>query len=201
MDNLNSFSDAQLLALIAKDGSEKAFVVLFDRYKDKIYHYILKHVKSSEIAEEILSDIFMKLWEGRQLVDNITELAAFLHKVAFYKAMDFLRTTARQKRLQQAYCDYFLLSENVPDPESWVLSEEEKALLRKAILQLPPRQKEIYLLSREEGLTHEQIAKTLNLSKSTVNNHLVAALRNIAKDLATYNKHSLNLLPLLLLFL
>ncbi|QES89001.1 RNA polymerase sigma factor [Rhizosphaericola mali] len=198
MADFSTYSDEQLLQLFndAVVGQE-AFSTLFEKYQKQIFHYLLKHVKSPEIAEEILSDIFLKLWQGRELTSTITNIAAFLHKVAYYRSIDFLRTTARHKRLQSAYNDYFLLSNNVKNPENWMIAEEEKTLLLKAILQLPARQKEIYLLSREEGLTHEKIAEILHLSSSTVNNHLVAALKNISKYLAKYQNGSLNLLAVI----
>ena len=81
MTNFTSFTDEQLFSFI-KEGNEMAFNVLFERYRDKLYYYILRHTKSAEITEEIVIDIFMKLWVGRELAVNIKSPAAFFHKVA-----------------------------------------------------------------------------------------------------------------------
>jgi RNA polymerase sigma-70 factor (ECF subfamily) len=181
MDNYAAFTDEQLLAFLEKD-SEAAFNALFERYRNKLYYYILRHTKSPEIAEEIVIDIFMKLWKGRKLAGHIREPAAFFHKVGYYKAMDFLRTTARHSRLQQAYIDRAERAGETK-PDDLLIDVEARELLLRAINQLPPQRKLIYQLSREEGLSHEEIAQTLKLSRSTVNNAIVSASRSIVRYL------------------
>ncbi len=177
MNTCVSNSDVQLLALI-KRGDELAFTTLFGRYRNKIYFYILRHIKSPEIAEEIVIDIFMKLWTGRELLSEIREPSAFFHKVAYFKAMDFMRTTSRHLRMQQAYADRM----EVPGdklPDDLLIDEECRQLLLNAVNQLPARRQLIYKMSRDEGLSHEAIASALNLSRSTVNNTIVSASRSV----------------------
>ena len=177
-------TDSTLLSAIAL-GDEAAFTVLFERYRNKLFYYLLKHVKSAEVAEEIVTDIFMKLWTGRALAEQIKDIGAFLHKIGYYKALDFLRTTARHTRLRQVYIDHMALP-GEPQADELVISTELKTLLYKAVNGLSPQRKMIYQLSRQEGLTHEQIAALLGLSPSTINNALVAANRSIEKTLRMY---------------
>ena len=177
-------TDSTLLSAIAL-GDEAAFTILFERYRDKLFYYLLKHVKSPEVAEEIVTDIFMKLWTGRALAEQIKDIGAFLHKVGYYKALDFLRITARHARLRQIYIDYASLS-GEPQADELMINAELKVLLYKAINGLSPQRRMIYQLSRQEGLTHEQIAALLGLSPSTINNALVAANRSIEKSLRAY---------------
>lgn len=178
-------TDIVLLSKITA-GDEQAFTTLFERYRDKLFYYILRHTKSPEIAEEIVTDIFMKLWLGRELAGQIKDIGAFLHKVGYYKVMDFLRTTARHSRLQQVYAEYTNhMAANAGEP---FFDEEMKALLYEAINQLPPQRKLIYRLSKQEGLSHEQIADKLHLSPSTVNNTIVTATRSISTYVKTYAK-------------
>ena len=172
-----SKTDQQLLTLI-KTGDEAAFTILFERYRNKLYYYLLRHTKSKEVAEEMVIDIFMKLWKGRDLADQIQEASAFFHKVGYYKALDFLRTTARKAQLKQVYIERAKV-EKEKMPDELLMDGETKLLLLKAVNQLPPQRKRIYQLSREEGLSHEQIAQILSLSKSTVNNTLVSASRSV----------------------
>src|SRR5690606_8849132 len=181
MRNVSSHTDEQLLCLI-KTGNEAAFTILFERYRSKLYYYLLRHTKSAEISEEIVVDIFMKLWKGRDFADEIEEASAFFHKVGYYKALDFLRTTARRKQLKQVYIDR-AMSEQEKMPDELMIDEETKLLLLKAVNQLPPRRKMIYELSRDEGLSHEQIANLLGLSKSTVNNTIISATHSISEYL------------------
>lgn len=184
MKDYSSYKDVELLPLL-KTGNEEAFTVLFERYRTRLYYYLLRHTKSPEIAEEIVTDIFMKLWEGRELAEQISEPAAFFHKVGYYKAMDFLRATARSKQLQQVYLRR-ASQESQMAPDELLIDRETKELLLQAINQLPPQRRRIYKLSREQGMSHERIAGALNLSKSTVNNSIVAATRSISGYLQKY---------------
>jgi len=181
------YNETLLLQQMA-EGDEIAFARLFEKYRDKLFAYMIKHVKSKEVAEEMVTDIFMKLWIGREFALQIKDLGAFLHKVGFYKAMDFLRTASRHTRLLQVYIDR---QETLPEKgaDDLLIDAEFKALLYEAVNQLPPQRKRIYLMSRENGLTHDQIAEALHLSRSTVNNAMVASNRSIVQFL---QKHAMD---------
>jgi RNA polymerase sigma-70 factor (family 1) len=181
MTATHTYTDQELLHQIA-GGDESSFTIIFERYRNRIFFYLLKHTKLAEVAEEIVTDIFMKLWTGKDLIVQIDNLPAFLHTVAYNAAMDFLRTTARHERLAKVYTERGI-TETPRTPELLLIDEETKQILLQAIRQLPPQRQLIYRMSREEGLTHEQIAAALNLSRSTVNNALVASQRSISKYL------------------
>lgn len=178
MQNSPLHNEKEILQSIA-EGNESAFNTVFELYRDKLYNYLLKITKSPEISEEIVVDIFVKLWVGRALVQQINQLEGFLHRVAYHMAIDFLRTTSRHKRLQKAYIDRL-----EPEPEKRadeiLMDAQCMQLLREAIFQLSPQRRLIYTLSREQGLTHEQIATALNLSRNTVKNSMMAAIKSIS---------------------
>lgn len=184
--------DALLLARIAR-GEEAAFNLLFERYRDKLYHYLIKITKSAPISEEIVSDIFIKIWVGRELMPQIVQFEPYLHKVAYHKAVDFLRTASRHTRLQKLYIQRM---EHAPEKlaDEVLIDEESRLLLQKAIGSLPPRRKLIYTLSREQGLTHDQIAKALNLSSNTVKNSMMAAIKTITGFLKDKSGNPLTLI-------
>lgn len=175
-------------------GDELAFNKLFETYKDKIFNYLFKITKSAEVSEEIVIDIFVKIWVGRELMNQVQNFESFLHKVAYHKAIDFLRVTSRHARLKKVYMDRIL---NEPEKlaDDLIIDEEDRQILRKAIQQLPPQRKLIYTLSRERGLTHNQIADALNLSKNTVKNSMMAATKSISKFLQD-NRYGKSILPL-----
>ena len=169
--------DGTLLNRLAA-GDEEAFNILFERYRSRLYNYLLKVTKSPEISEETIIDIFVKLWIGRELMDRVQNLESFLHKVAYHKAIDFLRVAARHARLQQSYIDQ-VTAEPEKLPDELLIDAEFRQMLRKAVYQLPPKRRLIYTLSREQGLTHDQIARTLNLSRNTVKNSIMSATKSI----------------------
>lgn len=172
------YDEVKLLSRIA-EGNEAAFKELFDNYKDKLYRYLLKITKFSPVAEEILTDVFVKIWVGRELLGDIQNFDHFLHKVAYNKALDFLRTVSRRRKLQEMYAERMEI-EPERGADELLMDAEVCALLSNAIESLPPQRKLIYTLSREEGLTHKQIATALNLSQNTVKNSIVSSTKSIA---------------------
>jgi RNA polymerase sigma-70 factor, Bacteroides expansion family 1 len=165
----------------AASGDQHAFACIFEAHRQRLFNYLTGITKSPEVAEDILVDVFMKLWLGREMLVQIEHLEAFLHKVAYNKAMDFFKTTARHARLQEVYAQRMELFEQ--NPEDWLIDEEARRILREAINQLPPQRKLIYTLSREQGLTYDEIAKALGLSRNTVKATLTAATRSIGEYL------------------
>ena len=174
------YNERQLLRLVA-DGDHEAFARIFEAHRQRLFTYLAGITKSPEVAEDILVDVFMKLWVGREMLVQIENLEGFLHKVAYNKAMDFFKTTARHARLQQVYAQR--IDQPEQNLEDWLIDEEARRILREAINQLPPQRKLIYTLSRDQGLTYDQIAKALNLSRNTVKGTLMAANRSISEYL------------------
>lgn len=181
----DTYTDQDLVRLL-QSGDEAAFNRLFERYRDKLFQYLVSIVKSREIAEEIVTDIFVKFWIGRGLLHNIRNLEGFFHKVAYHKALDFLRTAARHARLQQVYIDR-LEQEPEKRADELLIDAESRRLLMNAVNQLPPQRKLIYTLSREQGLTHRQIAEALRLSPNTVKNSMTASTRSISDYLRRHH--------------
>ena len=168
-------SEQALLHEIAQ-GSEPAFQELFNKYYPFVFQYLLKIVKSKEIAEEMASDIFMKLWLGKEMIVEIQTMPAFLRKVCTNKAIDFFRYSSRRQQIQQLVQQE--LNKQVSQSSDYqLLDHEYQTLLSQAINQLSPQRKLVFSLSREEGLTHEQIAEKLQLSRNTVRNTVVESLK------------------------
>lgn len=190
--------DSSLLVQLA-GGDEVAFNTLFERYKDRLYNYMLKITKSSEVSEEIVIDIFVKIWVGRELMNQIHNVESFLHKVAYHKAIDFLRVTSRHTRLKKVYIERMEIEpEKLAD--DLIIDEEFRQILHKAIQRLPPQRRLIYTLSREQGLTHNQIANALNLSRNTVKNSVMAATKSVSEFLQE-NRDGASILPLFFLLI
>ena len=189
--------DDNALLIKLASGDKMAFNTLFERHSDKLFNYLCKITKSPEVSEEVVTDIFVKLWLGRELLDHIVNLESFLHKVAYHKATDFLRTISRHTRLQKRYIDR-LETEPQRLADDLIIDKEFRHILQKAIYQLPPQRKLIYTFSREQGLTYDQIATALNLSRNTVKNSIMAATKSIKKFLLD-NNMSKEVVPLLFL--
>lgn len=188
------YDERILLQQIAK-GNTKAFKTLFDTYRNKLYAYIFGFVKSGQVAEELVMDVFMKLWTGKELVVQIENFDGFLFRVAHNKTIDFLRSVAKNPDFQELLWDEMQLVSDVY-ADNVLLNHEYEEKVREAIALLSPQRKKVYQLSRELDLTHDEIAAQLNLSKSTVNNHIVEAKQFIRNYLV--NKFDLAILLLVI---
>lgn len=178
-----------LLKKIA-EGDEPSFRILFNRYHKKLFVHLFGITKSKEVADELAIDIFVKLWTGRELLLEIRDVEGFLKKVGYNKSMDFFRMAARNARLQKAIEREMGAALEVP-ADVRLYDHELRQILHNAARQLSPQRRLIFTLSREQGLTHDQIARKLHLSRNTVKNHMVEAIKSIknylkANDMEAY---------------
>ena len=170
-------TDKTLLFQISA-GNEAAFRTLFDRYRQRLFYYISRFIKSDQVAEELVMDTFMKIWTGRDIILQINNFDAFLFRIAHNKSIDFLRSAANDAHLKTLLWEEIQVASG-ERADTAVLLEEYEEKLRQAIALLSPQRRRIYHLRREQDFTHDQIAAQLGISKATVNNHIVEAQRFI----------------------
>lgn len=192
MNQFDTYNEYELLEQL-KAGSEKAFTQLFDHYRGTVYGVAFKFLKSPVLAEEIVQDVFLKLWLKRAELDAVKRLNAYL----FVMARNFIFD--RLKKLSYETAGQASLSKNEPsadDTEYLVRQHQCQQLLQEAIELLPPQQKQVYNFVKIDGLSHEMIAERMQLSKHTVKKHMAMALQAIREYLDT-RLHYFPLLPFL----
>lgn len=170
------------LLLRTSDGDMVAFSELFKLHWVHLFNYVKKITKSPEIAEEIVSDVFLKIWTNREYMKDVQSIDSFLMKIARNKAIDFFRLAAKNIKLKEAMAKE-MEGKTERGADYLLLDRETRELLQKAIGQLSPQRKLVYIMSKEEGLSHVEIAQRLNLSHQTVKNTLSAALNSIKEYL------------------
>jgi RNA polymerase sigma-70 factor (ECF subfamily) len=176
----SEYSKDQLYHLVSK-GDELAFGVLYERHWRKLYRFLHRMTKSKEIAEELMSDVFLKLWIGKELVPEIDNMDAFLFKVAYRKALDFFRIASRDNSLQKVISLELIEEQTVSNesPDQFILTQEYRRIIDAAVSQLSSQRKKVFTLSRQEGMSHKDIALELNLSPKTVKRTISDALSSI----------------------
>lgn len=153
-----------------------AFDAIYNKYCYKLHEFVFLFLKQKEDAEEIVQEVFIKIWESRGKIDIYASFESFLFTIAYNATMSLLRKRMRETKSRE----YLKSLQQVSAAEQVIDEIQYKELRQKVeslLKQLTPRQEEIYRLSREERLTHEEIAKKLNISESTVNNHLVKIMK------------------------
>lgn len=182
MTNLKNSSDADLVRLI-KRGLKGAYEELFERYAPRIFRFSLSYLKSEQDAEELVQDVFLKIWERREKLDSTKNLKSFIFKIAVNSIYDFIR----RKNIEHAFQDFACAQENTQTDTTWhtVIWEEMLANLDELVKQMPEQRRKIFRMSREKGLSNDEIAKELNLSKRTVENQLYRAIAFLKKHFNT----------------
>lgn len=149
-------------------------------------------IRTEALAQEITHEIFIKIWRYREKLPGIDQPEAYIFTVASRHTLDQIKKRLNENRMLQRLSASLDPAHN--DPEEALLLRDKEALIQQAVDQLPPQQKSVYLLSRQQGLSYEEIARELNISPNTVRNHLVKALAAIRIWLDEQDQ-----LPLLLL--
>jgi len=162
-------------------GDAQAFDVIFGKYNKKVYAFSLRNLKNKADAEGVVQDVFVNLWKDREKLKEIKNLDAWIFTVCFNTIRKHFRQLMREKKHLQRFSEYSPNEDN-----STVTEIEYNDLLGKAeqiIERLPDRQKTIFLLSKKEGLSNDEISAKLNITKKTVENHLTIAKSFIKKSL------------------
>jgi RNA polymerase sigma-70 factor (family 1) len=182
MKNLKNHSDLELVPLIKK-GIKTAYQELFERYAPRIYHFSLSYLKNEMEAEELVQDVFLKIWEKREKLDSTKNIKSFIFKIAINAIYDLIR----RRNIEHAFQDFIRVQENSYSVDTWhtVIWEEMLMNLDEFVKQMPEQRRKIFQMNREKGLSNDEIAKELNLSKRTVENQLYLAITFLKKHFNT----------------
>lgn len=179
MSHLDIYNEQELLEQL-KTGSEDAFTRLFDNYRGTVYGVALKFLKSPVLAEEIVQDVFLKLWLKRGEMVAVKQLDAYLFVMARNFIFDRIKKMSYETTAQTSLTKP---EPSVDDTEHLVRQHQCEQLLQQAIELLPAQQKQVYYYAKVNGLSHEMIAEKMQLSKHTVKKHMAMALQTIKKYL------------------
>ena len=169
-----SKSNQELLLLLREDD-RLAFYNIYERYCKKVYGFVLRYIKQETDAEDIVQEVFIKVWENRKKIDVNSSFESFLFAVSYNTTMSLFRKRISEKKYVE-YIKLIQLDDNQVDVAEQIIFDELIESIRKVIEELTPRQREIFLLSRKEGLSHEEIAEKLDISVNTVKKHMVNTL-------------------------
>ena len=177
-------TDKELVSLIIKNEDEVAFCELYVRYRKRLFLFCIALVKITETAEDIVQDVFTTVWAGRRSLDPNLSFSSYMYTITRNHALNFLREARQTENLKKQLHDSAICIEETTDTN--LMDNEYALLLEKAVSELPPLRQNIFRLSREEQLSHKEIAQHLNISVYSVQENISIALKHIKNFLNRY---------------
>ena len=175
------FIDEKELLLLLKHGHEAAFEKIYKLYSPRLFGNIYKMVKSQATAQEILQEVFIKIWNNRGGLDPERCFRSYLFRIAENIVYDFFRKVARDKKMQSRLLA--LAIEHYEHIEEMLLRKENALILQKAIDSLSPQRHEVFRLCKLEGKSYDEVSKQLGISASTISDHIVKANKAVREYL------------------
>lgn len=170
------YEESHLISLLAED-SEYAFQLMYDRHRNRIYHVAIRYLKSPVLAQEVVQDVFLKLWIERKNIKTNQPLEGWLYTVAKHNLINRLKKIASEWK---ALSNLRHLTNKFVHAASDKIEEAQYIeLLQKAIKTLPQQQQTVFSLARNEHLTYIQIGEKMGISPLTVKKHMSRALHHI----------------------
>jgi RNA polymerase sigma-70 factor (family 1) len=183
MDNCQDISGSALAILLKKiaEGDELAFRQLFHCYHQRLLHFAFSLIKTREAAEEIVEDVFIRIWKNRAALPGIQNLKIYLYTATKNTSLNYLSKKALEN-ITDPFDDLNVtLQDTAISPEQIMITNEIFNNIREAVESLPPRCKMIFKLVREDGLKYKEVAEILNISVNTIETQMTIALKRIAE--------------------
>lgn len=155
------------------------FLEIYRAFYGKVFTFVLSLVKSKANAQDITQNIFMKLWKNRKKLEHIKSMDDYLFILSKNACMDYFRKASRKKEISTDMFDEFLLSRIVSSPEKRIDAISDIEELRHVIESLPSKRRDIFIMSRFDGLSNDEIASVLGVSKKTIENQISLATKKI----------------------
>lgn len=178
------FSDNKELFRQIAAGNELAFRYLFDNYNERLFFFILRLVEAPAVAEDLVHDVFLRVWVSRQSLAGVDNPDAYLFTIARNRCLDHFKKRSEEWEMQAQLQKNQANTTN--DTEERIEMNEGRQRVEQAVGRLPKQQQLVFRLSRQDGLSRDQIASHLNISSHTVKNHLREALKTLRGFLSSF---------------
>ena len=166
----------------SSSDNRDAFLLLFEKFKNKVFSYSLHITHSVTIAEDITQEVFIKVWLNRNSFAEINNVEAWIITIARNLCFNQLKKQALEQKLSK----FALKNQMHENTEDFIIYKERLNEVNQIVNNLPSQQRIIFNLNRMEGLKNEEIAFQLNISVNTVKSHFTKAMQTVRRKLQTY---------------
>jgi RNA polymerase sigma-70 factor (ECF subfamily) len=179
-------TDDKELYLRLKEGDERAFKALFQKYYSSMCHFARQFLNDSEMAEETVQDMFVRIWEKRSSLNIETSVKHYF----FRSVRNHCLNQIQHQKIRQQYASRMKeTAYQEIDPDQNYIEVDLMERIEKSIDSLPAKRQEIFRLSREQGLKYKEIAEKLNISIKTVEAQMGLALKHLRDELKEFSNH------------
>ena len=175
-------------------GNQEAFTAIYLQYHGGIYNYLLKFTKNPILTEDLVHDVFLKIWEVRAQLDIRLSFQAYLYRLARNTALTQLNRISLYDTIRDEVMHRVSLGINDQTLMNNVEAKQYEELLSKAVNSLPPQRREAFILCRQQGKTYEEAAALMDISRNTFKQHLSLAVKSIKEYLLEHGDISLLIL-------
>ncbi|SFO19121.1 RNA polymerase sigma-70 factor, ECF subfamily [Chitinophaga sp. YR627] len=177
MRNYNTYDDAALIDLL-QTGDMAAYECIYNKYWPLLYAYVYNRLKSKEITEEIVQEVFFSLWNRRAALQLTQTLSAYLYTAVKYQIFNYMKADKVRKTYAGAFSRY---NDQLQDNsnEEYITYADLANAVEKEVSRLPEKCQQVFRMSRNEHRSIQDIAAALNISHKTVENHLTKALKHL----------------------
>lgn len=179
-------AESIVMTMLAEDN-EQALRLLYNRYHSKIYRLSLRYLKSSALAQEIVQDVFLKLWFERKNMKVEMPVEAWLITVAKNKLINQFKKMVNEKNSMESYSLY--ADQSVSEAEQKLLKSELENRIQETVNSLPLMQQQVYQYAKVEGLSYSDTAARLNISALTVKTHIARVMEKFRRILLKTEDH------------
>jgi RNA polymerase sigma-70 factor (ECF subfamily) len=191
--------EEKVLLRALTQSDRQAYTALYSRYLDALFQYISLFTPSKETAEEITQDVMLKIWEKRASLTEVESFKAYLFKSAKNQLINHINREKIRTRVSSQLGENGSMPANAQDTQHQVDYRQAQILLREAIQKLPPKRKQVFLLSTEENLSLDEIAARMGISKNVVKKQLYDAYASVRNYLSEHGELSCYLILLMTL--
>lgn len=185
---IQEFHSEEVIIRELKKDSILAFNIVFDQFSSRLYYFAFGYLKSKEDSEELVQEVFTKIWDKRKELNEELSFKAFIFTIAF----NIIKKHFREKAQLKKYLNSKFLDDISCSTTDEVNYNSLKGHIINIVNTLPLKRKEVFIKSRFEGLNTKEISEQMRINKKTVENHLNLALKEIRKKIKHENV-SLNL--------
>lgn len=177
-------NDSELLTLLRR-GETRAFEYIYSTYFDALVNYADRLLNDMEAARDVVQQVYYKMWEHREELRISLSARAYLYKAVYHESLNTLTHQNNIRKYEQEQLSDFYLSTvlQVPEAEMELWQSDIEKAIREAINNLPEKCREVFMLSKINGLKNKEVAEKLNISEKTVERHMSIALSKLRVEL------------------